>query len=216
MARRRGAGVRASDDVGREDVGPGQELARGLRPGADERGLEGGRERARDPHHGVAPVLLGVGVAEPLVAHRHAAREARRAPSITIARRWLRLWKRVSLPKRGGAERLDLPPGRLERVHVLVGGLHAAEAVEQDAHLHARPRALDEGGEDLVARLSRLPDVDGEVDRVLRGAEVLQEGGEEGHAVVEELHGAARAHGRARRSRDGGQELRRPDGREPR
>ena len=103
-------GTRATS--GGKTSGPGQQLARRLRPGGHERGLQGGRERAGDAHHGVAPVLLGVGVAHPLVGDGHAARVADAAvhhdrPAV------IALVEPRQLAEARGTELLDLAARRL-------------------------------------------------------------------------------------------------------
>jgi hypothetical protein len=108
-----------------------------------------------------------------------------------MARRWLRLWKRVSLPSRGARKVSTLAPAAAQGVHSVLRRAGAPEAVEEHAHLDAGARAPEEGGHDLVAHLALAPDVAGEVHappRILEGAD---EHRKEFFPVVEQPRAAA-------------------------
>src|SRR5262249_21252509 len=166
---------------------------RGVGDGGGGGGGGGPGPRAR----AAPPVLLGVRVAQPLVADRDPAREAGRAVDHDRAP-VVALVEARELAEPRGAERLDLAPRGAQAVHAVLARAHAAETDEEHADLYPGARAVDERREHLVARLALLPDVAAEVDGPPRVPERLQEGGEELDAVVEEPGAAALADGHAR------------------
>ena len=129
-------------------------------------------------------------VPEPLVRDAHAADEPDlavdhdRAPVV------------AAVEPRPGAERrlavaLDPPAGLLERAEPIVGRAVAADVVDEHAHRHAAALPLEERVEHLIAHAAVFPHVDHDVDRRARGADVAQQRGQEGVAVVEHLDAAA-------------------------
>ena len=141
--RSRRAGATGAGGSGK-NVGPHQDLAgrcrRHVGPVVDEGGLQRGGERPRDLDHAVAPVRPRCRRSPSHLSPTAMPPVKATLPSITIARRWLRLWKRVSLPRRGAAEELDLRPRGRSASIVLVGARGPAEPVEQD-RAPARPPA---------------------------------------------------------------------------
>src|SRR5687767_6570705 len=66
------------------------------------------------------------------------------------------------------AELLHFAARRNQRLEVVVGHLHAAEAVEQDAHGHTLALFLFERAKQVVAEFPVRPDVDRKINRTLR------------------------------------------------
>jgi hypothetical protein len=78
-----------------------------------------------------------------------------------------------------------------ERLEIPVGHFDAAQAIEQDAHLHALALLRLERRQQRIAELPCRPDVHGDIDRPIRVANRIEQRGHELVAVVQHRDRAA-------------------------
>ena len=180
----------------REVVEPGQQLAAALHPVVHEGELHLRDHRPLHAHHRLAPVVLLVGVAEPLVRDADAAGEADRAVDDE------ELAVRAVVEAREG-----VPAQRVVPLHVDAVALHevdqrvrhrrGADGVEDHFHRHAGAGALRQRLREEPPDLAVPVDVELEVDGLLRAADGREHRWEDLHAVFQDLHAVAGRHRRA-------------------
>src|SRR2546421_483207 len=87
---------------------------------------------------------------------------------------------------------VDAATGGAQRFEIILGGVQAADTVDNDAHGDAGARALGEHLQDLVAGASAQEEIDLEMDAAPRGAHRLELGGVDLGAAAEHIELARR------------------------
>src|SRR5438552_3788802 len=141
-------------NVGEQKILLRKDLARGFEPVLGERSLQTFHQFAGNAEHGVAPRRVVGGGPDPVVRDAGTADESH----FGVDHEDVAVGAIVEALERVPGDRLipvDLAAGRAQRGKIPVRRRQAADAVDDQAHRNARPRALDQGGEDLAALIER-------------------------------------------------------------
>jgi hypothetical protein len=184
-----------------------EDLGVGLQPVVHEGRLHLGDDRPFDAEVVVAPVVLVLGVAQPVVGDAHSAGEA----DPPVHHEELSVGAVVDAVQVVPAQRmvaLDLRSRFLHALEELRVHPLAAEPVEEHVDLDPRARPLGQGLRKLPADLARPVDVGLEGDRLLSAADRREHRGEDLITVVEGIHLVAGDDGRPQEMPQGAAERR--------